>query len=214
MMAFVALSDSEIQAFWNDINANNDEKITFSELEDKPEEIYKELAPKPKKHNPNHPSRSAPSEETERSDLHDFLSKLMPVHGESTEHDEFFAHFKSWNIPSQDQTASKTKKDVDEALEYDKQLTFVRRCRAWWSVKGPEVLFLAFVAALILAFSLWQGFIYALSSEARAAFGWGVVVSKFSAGALYPTLFFMVLSMSRCVLSSFNFPLANFTLAS
>jgi len=37
------------------------------------------------------------------------------------------------------------------------------------------------------------------TSPSDRALGWGVIVAKFSAGALYPTLFFMLISMSRWI---------------
>lgn len=56
---------------------------------------------------------------------------------------------------------------------------------------------MAFVIALQIAFGTWQLVIYIMNPVTRAAFGWGVVAAKVSAGVLYPTLFFMLLSMSR-----------------
>jgi predicted ferric reductase len=38
---------------------------------------------------------------------------------------------------------------------------------------------------------------YITQTRYRAAFGWGVVMAKTAAGALYPTMFFLILSMSR-----------------
>jgi dual oxidase len=38
---------------------------------------------------------------------------------------------------------------------------------------------------------------YITQLQFRAAFGWGVVLAKASAGAIYPTFFFVILSMSR-----------------
>lgn len=38
---------------------------------------------------------------------------------------------------------------------------------------------------------------YVTQTEYRAALGWGVVMAKTSAGMLYPTMFFLILSMSR-----------------
>lgn len=38
---------------------------------------------------------------------------------------------------------------------------------------------------------------YVTQTQYRAAFGWGVVMAKTCAGMLYPTMFFLILSMSR-----------------
>ena len=64
-------------------------------------------------------------------------------------------------------------------------------------MEGPRVLFVALVVALQLAFRIWQMVKYIRDPVARAALGRGVILAKVCAGALYPTLFFMVLSMSR-----------------
>lgn len=204
--AFVALRESEIEELYNDFDHDNDGRISFKELEEALKSVHDELAPNPKRHNLNHPERSKagdkatpqaekasqPVEQSHSSDLHDFLRQLMPGCGDSMTKEQFFNQVRSWNVPSADQ-----ENDKDEARDYDRKLPLGRRWAAWWSVKGPEVAFLTFVAVLTLAFSLWQGLIYATSGQARAALGGGVVAAKFSAGALYPTFFFLVLSMSR-----------------
>ncbi|KAK3686914.1 hypothetical protein LTR37_019356 [Vermiconidia calcicola] len=56
---------------------------------------------------------------------------------------------------------------------------------------------MAFVVALQIAMGVWQLVKYLQLPLPRAALGWGVVLAKTSAGVLYPTLFFMLLSMSR-----------------
>ena len=49
----------------------------------------------------------------------------------------------------------------------------------------------------MIAFGVWQLIKYLTYDGYTPAFGWGVVVSKTSAGVLYPTFFFLILSMSR-----------------
>jgi dual oxidase len=56
---------------------------------------------------------------------------------------------------------------------------------------------MATVVALQLGLGIWQCLKYERGQEYQAAFGWGVALAKFAAGALYPTLFFLLLSMSR-----------------
>lgn len=220
-MAPRLLTDKEIEQLYNDFDHDKDGRISFKELEDALKDVYEELAPNPKRHHLTHPERSKPetkqrsivadsekkadgagstvaaatpphTDQHHDSDLHDFLCRLMPGCEESMSKEEFVRQVRSWNIPSQDQAD-----DKDEAKEYDRKLPLRRRWIAWWSVKGPEVAFLTFVAALTLGFSLWQGLIYATNGQARAALGGGVVAAKFSAGALYPIFFFLILSMSR-----------------
>jgi hypothetical protein len=209
----IRLRDEEIEELYRDFDHDQDGKISFQELEKVLKDVYDELAPDPQRHHLTHPERSQNNSKADSrkkhvhdekatpqgthhdSDLHDFLCKLMPGCGDTMSKEDFFKQVRSWNVPSQDQTGSEH--DNNDAKDYDRKLSRRRRLLAWWSVKGPEVAFLVFVGALILAFSLWQGLIYATSGEARAALGGGVVAAKFSAGAVYPTFFFLILSMSR-----------------
>ena len=71
--------------------------------------------------------------------------------------------------------------------------------RAWCRIRGPELLFLAMVVGFQIALGVWQCYEYSTNAEDQAAFGWGVAMAKGCAGALYPTLFFMLMSMSRWV---------------
>lgn len=202
--AFVPLRDQEIDALYQDLDQDQDGNVSFDELERKLHAVHEEIAPRPLKHHLHHPSRRGKSEKHHpekhasgdaSSDLHDFLCSLMPGCGRSMSKEQFFNAVRSWNIPSQDQTTTET--EEDEAKQYDHQLPLGRRLAAWWSVKGPEIAFLVFVFCLIMGFSFWQGFIYVTSGSARAALGGGVIAAKFSAGAVYPTFFFLILSMSR-----------------
>lgn len=76
-------------------------------------------------------------------------------------------------------------------------LCFRRRVRSYWAVHGPEVTFIALVVSMQLAFGIWHLVKYLTGEYYTAAFGWGVVLAKTCAGALYPTFFFLILSMSR-----------------
>lgn len=174
-----SLTDEEINEFWSELDHNSDGSVTFAELERRLELVHDELVPNPRKHNLNHPSRKNPKKitsakgekHTHSSDLHDFLCKLMPGCGEAMDKEEFTRRVKSWEIPSQ---KSGDNTEEQEAQEYNKKIPFARRAKAWWSVKGPEVLFLTFVVASQLAFGLWQFLYYLLDRDvARAALGWG-----------------------------------------
>ena len=71
------------------------------------------------------------------------------------------------------------------------------RLIARWRVNKSDWLFTAFVVFLQISFGAWMCYIYAHNTRATAALGWGVIMAKTCAGALYPTMFFLVLSMSR-----------------
>lgn len=80
---------------------------------------------------------------------------------------------------------------------YVRKMPVWRRVRAYWAVHGPEALFLFLVLSMQVAFGVWQLVKYTVGGCYIAAFGWGVVLAKTTAGTLYPTMFFLVLSMSR-----------------
>lgn len=201
---FQTLTDEEIDNFYKEIDTNNDGHVSFEELEQRLEKVYTELVPEPRKHHLHHPERRRPttndiekqdSAHPEHDGIHAFLCSLMPNCASSITEKDFKDRVRSWNIPSQNQNSAE---DEDKAAhDYQKKLTTVRKVRAYWAIRGPKILFLAFVFALILAFGLWQCLKYAYDPVARSALGWGVIVAKLSAGVLYPSLFFMILSMSR-----------------
>lgn len=125
---------------------------------------------------------------------HDFLRAMMGNSDvERIPRDEFAKLVKEWKIPSLKQA----KKAEEEEKGYFKKLPGWRKVRAYWAVHGPEIVFLGTVVAMQLAFGIWQLVKYQTNPEYRAAFGWGVVMAKTCAGALYPTFFFLILSMSR-----------------
>lgn len=207
-----ALSDAEIEEFFKDIDADGDGNVTFAELEAKLAEVHKELAPNPDAHDLHHPERRfigkrqsqyihdpekalTPERDPEQDGLHAFLKALLPATKSSISREDFIAQVKTWNVPSQKQTSTEDEDGVDNA--YAHRMTWYRKIRAYWSVQGPKIAFITFVFCLTLAFFLWQGLYYYFDPAARAALGWGVVMAKFCAGALYPLLFFMLLSMSR-----------------
>jgi dual oxidase len=68
---------------------------------------------------------------------------------------------------------------------------------AHWRLYAWNYAFSTTVVSLQLGFGTWQCYKYSTNETVREAFGWGVPVAKFGAGALYPTFFFLVLSMSR-----------------
>lgn len=215
---FRPLSDDEIENFFDELDQNNNGFVDFKELERKLEQVHEELVPHPKKHNLNHPERRKNDTwshkrhddhgkehdvdieknqhvNPEHDGIHAFLCSLMPRCTESIPKDEFMQRVRQWNIPSLKQNC---KEDEDEqAREYHRKLTLLRKLRANWDMRGPKILFITFVVFLQLAFGLWQMISYIKNAKARAALGWGIILSKAAAGVLYPTLFFMVLSMSR-----------------
>lgn len=191
------LTDEEIEEFFKDLDVNNDGHINFDELERKLHEVHEELAPKLQKHHLLHPARRDIEKRAghDGDGIHQFLCSLMPECGAKLEKEDFIRHVKTWGVPSQKQSDSEEtdKEDKDE----EKKLPFRRRLRAYWAVHGPNIVFSACVVAAVLAFGIWQMVIYIQNQGARQSLGWGVIMAKANAGAIYPTFVCMLLSMSR-----------------
>jgi dual oxidase len=150
------------------------------------DEVHKEIAPKAQPHHLHHASRGDDAR-------HEFLRSVIGTREDRIRRDKFEECVKKWQIPSLEQDRKEAKYEDD----YLKQMSIWRRIRAFWAVKGPEIAFLALVAAFMIAFGVWQFVKYLTTARYTAAFGWGAVLSKTCAGVLYPTFFFLILSMSR-----------------
>jgi len=179
------LDKEEINEFLDDLDHNGDGFIDYEEVERKLDAVHAEVLPNPQPHNLNHDSRSDQAR-------HAFLRGLMGTDAARISREDFRKQVKKWRIPSMKQE----KIEEEEQIAYMKNLPKWRRFRSWWAVSGPKVIFIAFVVAMELAFGLWQLVKY-VQPQYRAAFGFGVVMAKTCAGFLYPTMFFLVLSMAR-----------------
>ncbi|CAH0021598.1 unnamed protein product [Clonostachys rhizophaga] len=171
------LSNDEIQQFIDDLDHNDDGFIDYKEIEQKFDQAHQELVPKPHAHHiikRGHDSH-------DRDARHVFLRSMMGSDADRISRQDFADIVRQWNIPSLMQAK---KEEEDEKTAY-------------WAVHGPEVAFLALVISIQVAFGVWQLVKYSMAPEYRAAFGWGAVMAKTCAGALYPTFFFLILSMSR-----------------
>lgn len=191
------LTDEEVDQFFQDLDKDKDGFVVFDELEAKLHEVHKELAPEPKKHHILHPARrDLEKNENHKGDgLHAFLCQILPDCDAKLSKEDFAARVKKLRIPSQKQTDSAEQDSEDKDKEH--RIPTRRRIRAYWAVHGPAIIFMTVVVALQLGFGLWQGLKYFLGQQYRDAYGLGVGFAKLAAGALYPTLFFMLLSMSR-----------------
>ncbi|KAG9256278.1 FAD-binding domain-containing protein [Emericellopsis atlantica] len=192
------LSEDEISQFLDDLDRDGDGYINYAEVEHKLDQAHDELVPKPAAHN-IFASRRPAKDDKEGLDgtnkaRHAFLRQIMG--GQDTDkipRDEFAQLMRDWKIPSLQQA----KKEEEDEKGYFRKLPSWRKVRAYWAVHGPEIVFLGLVVAMQLAFAVWQLVKYLTTPPYTAGFGWGVVLAKTSAGALYPTFFFLLLSMSR-----------------
>jgi hypothetical protein len=150
-------------------------------------EACDELVPGgPQPHNLHHGSKQA-------DERHAFLRKLIGSGKDRIPRAEFADRVRTWRVPSMKQDSAK-RGGQDKYLQ---SMSAWRRVRAYWAVHGPEFLFLGIVVGLQLGLGIWQCVKYATGERYQAAFGWGVGLAKLCAGALYPTFFFLLLSMSR-----------------
>ncbi|KAH0278175.1 hypothetical protein KCU91_g2673, partial [Aureobasidium melanogenum] len=179
------LTGAEIDKFIKELDTDNDGVIEYHEVEAKLDQVFQELAPEPAEHNLHHEDRS--------EKRHQFLRSFMGMHEDHIPIVEFKKVVESWHIPSMQQE----KKEEDEQADFVKKMSYARRLRAYWEVHGPEYGLLALVVSMQIAFGVWQLVKYLTRAPYRETFGWGVVLAKTSAGVLYPTMFFLVLSMCR-----------------
>lgn len=180
------LTPDEITAFLDDLDHNDDGLIDYSEVERKLDQVHAEIAPAPSPHHLHHADAGTDAR-------HEFLRKLVGSDKNRIPRAEFAERVRGWKIPSM-------KQDKEKAVDQDaylRKLGIVRRVRSYWAVHGPEIAFLALVVSMQLAFAVWHLVKYLTGEHYTRGFGWGVVLAKTCAGALYPTFFFLILSMSR-----------------
>jgi hypothetical protein len=137
------LSSEEINAFIEDLDANNNGFIDYHEVETKLDLVHDEIAPIPQEHNLHH-------ESAEGKQRHAFLRSVMGTDQNRIPREEFFKTVESWNVPS----LNPDKTNEEGSKEYMKRMAWGRRVRAWWSVRGTEVLFLFVVISMQLAFGI------------------------------------------------------------
>lgn len=203
------LTDEEIESFLDDLDHNGDGLIDYDEVEEKLDATYDELFPeqdhrtkkKPQAGNTSSGSQTPMtqsgtpmtenfSQNNDTEMRHQFLRAIIGSDKRRIPRHEFAARVREWGIPS-------LALEERSGGEYVRKMSLWRRARAYWAVHGPEILFLALVISMQVAFGVWQCVKYSIDRKYIEAFGWGVVLAKTTAGALYPTMFFLVLSMSR-----------------
>jgi len=218
------LTDEEIEQFLDDLDHNGDGLIDYDEVEEKLDATYDELFPRQQQQqgrNQFNNSSSSNNHATKKKDgntssgsqtpmtqagtpmtenfshnqdmemRHQFLRAIIGSDQLRIPRHEFAARVREWRIPSLALEGEGT------GGEYVRKMSVWRRARAYWAVHGPEIVFLGLVISMQVAFAIWQCVKFSIDRKYVEAFGWGVVLAKTTAGALYPTMFFLVLSMSR-----------------
>lgn len=220
---FSPLTDAEINEFFDELDLDHDGLVTFEEIEKKLQLLYAELAPHflieptlartatlgpdglPSQiHHINRSSRTA------QEGLSDFLRSLLPKKKPSTSQDAqdaqqqqqqqegidrqtFLHHVQTWNVPSrlqQDQTS------LHEAALVQR-IPLPRRLAAFFTVHGPSIIFISLIISLQIYFAQNYLVRYIHKPAVIASLGWPIILTKTCVGALFPTLGFMLLSMSR-----------------
>ncbi|KAK4214988.1 NADPH oxidase [Rhypophila decipiens] len=185
------LTDEEISRFLDDLDHNGDGMIDYDEVEQKLDAVHDELIPQPRAHNILARKRSQLMRRNNHH-RHEFLRSIIGSDARRIPREEFAKRVKEWNIPSLELNGRESNRD------YVRKMSLFRRIRAYWAVHGPEIAFLVLVVGLQLAFGIWQLVKYT-REQYEDAFGWGIGMAKAFAGALYPTMFFLIISMSRYV---------------
>lgn len=180
------LNDDEIKQFLDDLDHNNDGTIAYDEIEAKLDAVADEVQPDAGRYNDQEHHRLV------KDQRHQFLRSIIGSDAKRIPRDEFAKRVREWRIPSLQQEKDEEKSDAD----YLHKMGLGRRLRSYWAVHGPTIMFMIVVVGMMIAFGVWQLVKY-LGPAYRGALGWGVVVAKTCAGILYPTLFFLLLSMSR-----------------
>lgn len=219
---FSPLTDAEINEFFDELDLDHDGLVTFEEIEKKLQLLYAELAPHflieptlartatlgpdglPSQiHHINRSSRTA------QEGLSDFLRSLLPKKRTTTSQDAqdaqqqqqqegidrqtFLHHVQTWNVPSrlqQDQTS------LHEAALVQR-IPLPRRLAAFFTVHGPSIIFISLIISLQIYFAQYYLVRYIHKPAVIASLGWPIILTKTCVGALFPTLGFMLLSMSR-----------------
>lgn len=167
------LSDEEINQFLDDLDSNSNGYIEYDEVEHKLDEVHRELAPEPEPHNLHHADR----QDDER---HLFLRSVIGSDKDQIPREEFANTVRGWEVPS----LKPSQKAGENHDEYMRSMSWGRKFRAVWSVRGPDIIFLLIVITLQAGFGVWQLTKYLGKTEYRHAFGWGMVMAKTCAGVL------------------------------
>lgn len=180
------LTDDEINEFIYHICPNRtDGYISYDEVHQTLEQTYEDLIQQLDTHNIARRDRAIDR-------CHVFTKMLVGPDRERVTPTDFARRLRECNIPS----LQRLKKQEREQQAYFKSRHQWLRIRAYWAVHGAEVMFIGLVVGTQIAFGAWQLVTFD-QGRYRAAFGPGVIVAKACSGALYPTFFFLLLSVSR-----------------
>ena len=199
------LTEAEILDLFDELDPKKRGYITHADLQGKLQQFYQELETETPKRRSRLSGWIGDAPELNEKDdfernLHyearnSFSRNMFPPAGIQLDARQLIEHVQSWDVPSHSQnSAEKHDAFVDE---YERGLPLLRRIRARWALGGPSICFVLFILTTQVALSVWELVKFALSRNALDALGPGVVIAKGAVGVLYPTMFFMLMSMSR-----------------
>lgn len=170
------LTDDEINSFIDIVaDDHNSTSVSRRNLQQSFDQVVTELTGQPteKKHQ-------------------DLFSRAFGLNDDLIPREHIFECIKSLNVPS----LILSQRREQQQQSYFRNHSILRIIRAHWAAHGYGIIFLGSIIASMIVFAVLEVVKY---SDTRfvSAFGYGVVVAKACTGALYPTLFFMTLSMSR-----------------
>ena len=162
-----SLTDKEIEAFLDDLDRNKDGQIDFSEVDKKLIEVHAEIAPTARQHNLHYAGTGE-----DNAARTAFLRSMLGTDQDKIPRDEFAKTVRTWNIPTMERQKM-SDKDGDDFMQ---RVGVWRRARAYWQVRGPNLVFLGLVVSLQIAFAVWMLVKYQTTPKYKAALGWGVVL--------------------------------------
>jgi hypothetical protein len=152
MVPGLFLSNEEIEEFVHALDKNNTGYIEYDELESKLDEVHEELVPEPKEY-----------QSREDDQRHAFLRSVMGTEETRISRADFSNTVRNSNVPSLNPEAQAEAHHE----HYMRSMPWGRRFRAYWSVQGREVMFIAVVVSMQVAFGTWQLVEYLVTPKYR-----------------------------------------------
>lgn len=142
MVSGLYLSEDEIDEFIRDLDKNDTGYIDYDLLESKLDEAHEELA-----------SDLKAFQSRDYDQRHAFLRSVMGTGETRIPRQDFSNTVRDWNVPSLINPETQAEAYHEHYME---SLPWSRRFWAYWSVQGREVLFIALVVSMQVAFGVWQ----------------------------------------------------------
>ena len=143
-----SLTEEEIDRFIQSLDHNQDGKISFDELERQLDHAFEELKPHMGRKRENDIEAEI-DERKANQQRRAFIRSMLGKENASSSSipiEQFKERIREWKIPSLEQEKQKQKEEGN----YLNKASLRRKLYAWWSVVGPEYMFLTIVISLQL----------------------------------------------------------------